>query len=98
MGKIRYFLFYIICGLLASFAHFMLNRNSPVPAIGASGAISGVMAAYMLMFPKSTIVSLVPIIIIPLFIPIPAVIYIGLWFMWQLLKIVRESCRERVCQ
>jgi len=86
MGKGRYFLFYIACGLIASFTHFILHRNSPIPAIGASGAISGVMAAYMLMFPKSTIVSLVPIIIIPLFLPIPAVIYIGLWFLGQLLS------------
>jgi membrane associated rhomboid family serine protease len=86
MGKGRYFLFYIICGLIASFTHFILHRNSPMPAIGASGAISGVMAAYMLMFPKSTIISLVPIIIIPLFIPIPALIFIGLWFLGQLLS------------
>jgi membrane associated rhomboid family serine protease len=84
MGKVRYFLFYILCGLIASFAHFILHRNSAVPAIGASGAISGVMAAYMVMFPKSTIISLVPIIIIPLFIPIPALIYIGIWFFIQL--------------
>ncbi len=86
MGKVRYFLFYILCGLIASFAHFILHRNSAVPAIGASGAISGVMAAYMVMFPKSTIISLVPIIIIPLFIPIPALIYIGIWFLMQLLS------------
>jgi membrane associated rhomboid family serine protease len=84
MGKARYFLFYISCGLLASLTHFILNRNSTLPAIGASGAISGVMAAYMIMFPKSTIVSLVPIIIIPIFLPIPAVIYIGIWFIGQL--------------
>ncbi len=86
MGKVRYFLFYILCGLIAGFTHFILHRNSAVPAIGASGAISGVMAAYMVMFPKSTIVSLVPIIIIPLFIPIPALIYIGIWFLMQLLS------------
>jgi membrane associated rhomboid family serine protease len=86
MGKVRYFLFYILCGLIASFTHFILHRNSPVPAIGASGAISGVMAAYMLMFPRSTIVSLVPIFIIPLFLPIPAIIYIGIWFVGQLLS------------
>ncbi len=84
MGKLRYFVFYILCGILAGFTHFILHRNSPVPAIGASGAISGIMAAYMIMFPKSTIVSLVPIIIIPLFIPIPALIYIGIWFLGQL--------------
>jgi membrane associated rhomboid family serine protease len=86
MGKVRYFLFYIICGLIASFTHFILHRNSAVPAIGASGAISGVMAAYMFMFPKSTIVSFVPIIIIPLFVPIPAMIFIGIWFLGQLLS------------
>jgi membrane associated rhomboid family serine protease len=86
MGKGKYFLFYIICGILASLTHFLLYRNSPIPAIGASGAISGVMAAYMFMFPKSTILSFVPIIIIPLFLPIPAIIYIGLWFAGQLLS------------
>ncbi len=86
MGKIKYFLFYIICGIIASLTHFILHRNSPIPAIGASGAISGVMAAYMLLFPKSTIVSIVPIFIIPLFIPIPALFYIGIWFFGQLLS------------
>ncbi|MBN1159176.1 MAG: rhomboid family intramembrane serine protease [Bacteroidales bacterium] len=86
MGKIRYFLFYILCGLLASLTHFLLYRNSAVPAIGASGAISGVMAAYMLMFPKSTIISFVPIFIIPLLLPIPALVYIGIWFIGQLLS------------
>jgi membrane associated rhomboid family serine protease len=86
MGKMRFFLFYIICGILASFTHFILHRDSPVPAIGASGAISGIMAAYMFMFPKSTIISLVPIFIIPLFLPIPALIYIGIWFLGQLLS------------
>lgn len=86
MGKIGYFLFYILCGLIASFTHFMLHRHSGVPAIGASGAISGVMAAYMFMFPKSNILSFIPIIIIPFFLPIPAIIYIGLWFVGQLIS------------
>jgi membrane associated rhomboid family serine protease len=86
MGKVRYFLFFILCGFIAGITHFILYRNSPIPAIGASGAISGVMAAYMIMFPKSTIVSLVPIFIIPLFLPIPAIIYIGIWFLGQLLS------------
>lgn len=86
MGKVKYFLFYILCGLIASLTHFILHRNSGVPAIGASGAISGIMAAYMVMFPKSTIISLVPIFIIPLFLPIPAIIYIGIWFLIQLLS------------
>jgi membrane associated rhomboid family serine protease len=86
MGKVRYFLFYILCGLIATLTHFVLHRNSPIPAIGASGAISGIMAAYMVMFPKSTIISFIPIFIIPLFLPIPAVIFIGIWFLGQLLS------------
>jgi len=86
MGKIKYFMFYILCGLIASFTHFILHRHSGVPAIGASGAISGVMAAYMFMFPKSNILSFIPIIIIPFFLPIPAIIYIGLWFAGQLIS------------
>lgn len=86
MGKIRYFLFYILCGLTAGITHFILYRNSTVPAIGASGAISGIMAAYMLLFPKSTIISFVPIFIIPLLFPIPAIIFIGIWFIGQLIS------------
>jgi membrane associated rhomboid family serine protease len=86
MGKVRYFLFYILCGIIASFTHFILHRNSLAPAIGASGAISGVMAAYMIMFPKSTIISFIPIFIIPLFLPIPAMVFIGLWFLLQLIS------------
>jgi len=86
MGKVRYFLFYILCGLIASLTHFILHRNSLVPAIGASGAISGIMAAYMMMFPKSTIISFIPIFIIPLFLPVPAVVFIGIWFLGQLLS------------
>ncbi len=86
MGKIRYFLFYILCGLTAGLTHFVLHHSSPVPAIGASGAISGIMAAYMMMFPKSTIISFIPIFIIPLFLPIPALVYIGIWFLGQLLS------------
>jgi membrane associated rhomboid family serine protease len=86
MGKVGYFLFYILCGFLASLTHFILHRHSVIPAIGASGAISGVMAAYMFMFPKSSILSFVPIFIIPFFFPIPAIIYIGIWFIIQLLS------------
>lgn len=84
MGHIRYFLFYIIAGLIASFTHFILYRNSTAPAIGASGAISGIMAAYMFMFPRSKIVSFIPIFFIPLLFPIPAFIYVAIWFIGQL--------------
>ena len=86
MGHFRYLIFYLLCGILASVTHYALYSDSAIPALGASGAISGVMAAYMFMFPGSTIISIVPVFFLPLFLPIPAVIYIGLWFVGQFLS------------
>jgi membrane associated rhomboid family serine protease len=87
MGSFRYLLFYLFSGLAAGIAHFILYTNSGIPAIGASGAISGVMAAYMFLFPRSRIITLIPIfIIIPLFVRIPAFLFIGFWFIMQLLS------------
>ena len=86
MGHIKYFIFYILCGIFASLTHFILNANSTLPAIGASGAISGVMGAYMIMFPTSRIITLIPLFFIPYFIEIPAIIYIGFWFLSQLIS------------
>ncbi|MFW5886949.1 MAG: rhomboid family intramembrane serine protease [Bacteroidota bacterium] len=83
MGRFRYLAFYILAGFLASFTHFILYSDSDIPAIGASGAIAGVMAAYMFLFPGSRVLSLVPIFFFPLIIPIPALIYIGIWFIGQ---------------
>ncbi|MEZ4776296.1 MAG: rhomboid family intramembrane serine protease [Bacteroidia bacterium] len=84
MGKGRYLVFYLLCGFLASATHIVFNWDSPVPAIGASGAISGVMGAYMLMFPRSKILMLFPVFYIPFFFRIPAFVYLGFWFLFQL--------------
>jgi membrane associated rhomboid family serine protease len=84
MGSFRYLGFYIICGILASIAHFAINMYSPIPAIGASGAIAGVMAAYMFLFPFAKVVLFVPILFVPLFFEVSAFFYIGLWFVIQL--------------
>ncbi len=83
-GHFGFFMFYIICGLIASFTHYYFNADSTVPVIGASGAIAGVMGAYFVMFPKSRILTLIPIFFIPFFIEIPAVIFLGFWFLSQL--------------
>ncbi|MBN1117573.1 MAG: rhomboid family intramembrane serine protease [Bacteroidales bacterium] len=83
MGSFRYLVFYLLSGIMASLCHYVLYINSMIPALGASGAISGVMAAYMFLFPKSRIISLVPVFFLPLFIPIPAFIFIGIWFFVQ---------------
>ncbi|MDH5719939.1 MAG: rhomboid family intramembrane serine protease [Spirochaetia bacterium] len=86
MGHFRFFLFYILSGFLASLAHFVIYMNSNIPAIGASGALAGVMAAYMRLFPSSRIITLVPIFFYPLIFEVPAVLYIGLWFIMQLIS------------
>jgi membrane associated rhomboid family serine protease len=83
-GHFGFLVFYIICGLIASFVHYFFNINSIVPVIGASGAIAGVMGAYFVMFPRSRILTLIPIFFIPFFIEIPAVIFLGFWFLSQL--------------
>ncbi|MBN2214991.1 MAG: rhomboid family intramembrane serine protease [Bacteroidales bacterium] len=87
MGKLNYLLFYLLAGLLAGMTHFALYIHSTVPAIGASGAISGIMAAYMFLFPRSRIITLIPVFyILPLFISIRAFIFIGIWFLIQLIN------------
>lgn len=84
LGSGRYLLFYFICGLAAAAAHIAVNPNSSAPTIGASGAISGVLAAYLLFFPSSRVITLVFLFIFPWFVEIPAVIYLGFWFLSQL--------------
>jgi membrane associated rhomboid family serine protease len=83
-GHFRFLLFYLLGGIAAYLLHAILLIDSSIPAIGASGAIAAVMGAYVFMFPKARILTIVPIFIIPLFIQIPAFIFIGLWFVSQL--------------
>lgn len=82
-GSLRFLAFYVIFGLVSGLLHFIVNPLSMVPTIGASGAIAGVMGAYFLLFPRSRILTVIPIIIIPFFIEIPAFIFLGVWFLIQ---------------
>ncbi|MDD9304707.1 MAG: rhomboid family intramembrane serine protease [Desulfobacter sp.] len=82
-GSLRFIGFYLACGLFSALFHFMLNFYSPVPTIGASGAIAGVMGAYFLLFPGSRILTLIPVFIFPIFIHIPAFVFLGIWFLLQ---------------
>lgn len=84
LGHFKFIIFYFLSGFIAMFCHFMFNTGSPAPAIGASGAIAGVMGAYFILFPYSRILTLVPFFIIPLFIRIPAAIYLIIWFLMQI--------------
>ncbi|MGQ9855693.1 MAG: rhomboid family intramembrane serine protease [Fervidobacterium sp.] len=85
MGHFKFFVFYITGGIFALFFHIIFNPFSPYPLVGASGAISAVMGAYLVLFYYSRIVSLV-FFILPFLVEIPAVIYLFLWFIMQILN------------
>lgn len=84
MGSGRFLLFYMLSGVVAGLAQTMVDPNSQVPAIGASGAIAGVMGAYFLLFPGARVVTLIPLVFIPWFVEVPALVFLGLWFVSQL--------------
>ena len=86
LGHFRYLMFYLICGLVSGLTHLVLNLNSNVPTIGASGAIAGVMGAYFILHPRSKILTLIPIFFIPYFIEIPAFFFLGFWFILQFIS------------
>jgi membrane associated rhomboid family serine protease len=86
LGSMRYLIFYLVCGIASGMSHLFLNWHSNVPTIGASGAIAGVMGAYFVLHPTSKILTLIPILIIPWFVEIPAFIFLGIWFMLQFLN------------
>jgi hypothetical protein len=78
--------FYFICGITSGISHLLLNLQSNLPTIGASGAIAGVMGAYFILHPRSKILTLIPIIFIPYFIEIPAFVFLGIWFLLQFIN------------
>lgn len=85
MGHVRFLLFYLICGIAAGLVHILANLNSQLPTVGASGAIAGVMGAYIVLYPRARILTLVPLFFYFTFMEIPAVIFLGFWFIMQLL-------------
>jgi membrane associated rhomboid family serine protease len=85
-GPGRYLGFYLACGVLASATHAAFHPTSIVPALGASGAISGVLGAHVRLFPFARLVVAVPIIFVPIFFEMPASVFAGLWFLMQVLQ------------
>lgn len=87
LGSGRFIIFYLLAGLGASFTHVIFNINSPYPMIGASGAIAGVLGAYLILYPSARVLTLVfPFFFIRI-VPIPAAIILGLWFLLQVLNL-----------
>ena len=85
MGSIRFLIFYLVCGVIAGLAHLYTNPDSVTPALGASGAIAGVMGAYYFLFPFARIV--IWVLFLPLFVEVPAIAFLGLWVLVQLYRV-----------
>jgi rhomboid family protein len=86
MGRARYLAFYLCCGVVAALAQSLPDPDSTVPMIGASGAISGVLGAYLLLYPHARVLVLIPLGLFSQVVHLPAVLVLGLWFVMQLLS------------
>jgi len=85
MGRVRFLVFYVICGLIAAGAHLLVDPASPVPTVGASGAISGVLGAYLLLYPHARVKMLFIFVFIIRIIPVPAWAVLLWWFVLQVI-------------
>ena len=84
LGHGRFLLFYLTCGVIANLTQLAFDPSSQIPVIGASGAVSGILGAYAICFPRAKIQTLVPLFFIFTIIEIPALLFLGLWFFYQL--------------
>ena len=86
MGHARFLGFYLFCGTAAALAQAFTSPDSTVPMVGASGAIAGVMGAYFVLYPRSRIVTLIPLLFFFQIVEVPAIFFLGIWFVMQLLS------------
>jgi membrane associated rhomboid family serine protease len=86
LGHGLFVAFYLACGLFASASQYVLDPDSTVPIVGASGAIAGVLGAYAVRWPHARVLTLVPLFVIFTFIELPALIVLGMWFLLQFLQ------------
>ncbi len=94
LGSMRYLVFYVLCGFASGLSHLFLNWHSQIPTIGASGAIAGVMGAYFLLYPRSRILTLIPIFFIPYFLELPAFFFLAVWFIFQFISAAGSPAHE----
>lgn len=83
-GHAKFLIFYLVCGIVASFSHILVDANSVIPSLGASGAIAGVLGAYLIMFPKNRVRTLLPLGFLWTTIELPAVVVLGFWIVIQI--------------
>jgi membrane associated rhomboid family serine protease len=86
MGPLRFLLFYLLCGIASGIIHMISTPLSTVPAIGASGAIAGVLAAYLFLYPRAQVICVVPILFFPVFFELSALVFILIWFFSQFIS------------
>jgi membrane associated rhomboid family serine protease len=86
LGKVKFILFYIASGITAALTQVYLNVNSTVPMVGASGAISGVLGAYMIRYPRNKVLVLIPLGVFTQLLRIPALFVLGFWFILQFIS------------
>ena len=84
VGHGRFMVFYLLCGIAAALGQVVVDPNSTLPTIGASGAIAGVMGAYFVLYPRSRVLTLIPLIVLMPIVEVPAIVLLGLWFLMQL--------------
>jgi len=94
MGHVRYLVFYLACGVAAALAQAVVNPESAIPMVGASGAISGVLGAYLLLHPRATVRTVIFLGIFVTMMHLPALIVLGLWFLMQLASAAFSSSGE----
>jgi len=82
IGHVPYLVFYLVAGLIASFAQILTNTDSIIPTLGASGAISGVLGAYLVMFPTNRVL----VFLLRILVPVPAIVAIGMWALFQFIN------------
>ena len=83
-GHVRFLIFYLVCGIAASFAHILVDPDSVTPSLGASGAIAGVLGAYLIMFPRNRVRALLPLGILWTTVELPAIVVLGFWIVIQI--------------
>lgn len=86
MGHGRFLVFYLLCGVAAALAQTITSPDSVVPMVGASGAIAGVMGAYFVLYPRSRIVTLIPLFFFFQVVEVPAIFFLGIWFLMQFIS------------
>jgi rhomboid family protein len=98
LGRGKYLGFYLVCGLAAALAQYVINPYSRIPTVGASGAIAGVMGAYLIKFPHARILTLVPIFIFLTTFEVPAVLMLAYWFVLQFFSGVGSIGQSHISQ